>query len=107
MPKQVRVDALGNPGRISHAPDNLAHALAGQHVGRRAGSLLSAGKQRSGAAGADVQLKQLGQVAPDRHLPPLVALAVADSNHAFGEADVLDPELHQLGRAGTGLQQSL
>ena len=31
----------------------------------------------------------------------------ADSNHAFGEADVLDPELHQLGRAGTGLQQSL
>ena len=76
-------------------------------MGRRPRPLLPAGKQRPGAAGADVQLKQLGQVAPDRHLPPLVALAVSDGEHTPGKADVLDPELHQLGRAGAGFQQGL
>jgi len=56
---------------------------------------------------ADVQAEQLGQVAPDRHLAALATLAVLDRDHALGEADVLDPELHQLGRAGAGLEQGL
>ena len=40
-----------------------------------------------------MQLEQLGQVAPDRHLAALAALAVLDRDHALGQADVLDPEL--------------
>jgi acetyl esterase/lipase len=54
-----------------------------------------------------MQLEQLGQVTPDRHFPLLVAFTVADGDHAPGEADVPDPELHQLGRAGAGFQQDL
>ena len=54
-----------------------------------------------------MQPQQLGQISPDRHLPALAALAVADRDHALGEADILDPKLHQLGGAGAGLQQGL
>jgi len=107
VPEQVGVDALGDPGGTGHAADDLADALAGQHMRRRAGSLLAAGEQRPCSPRADMQLEQLGQVAPDRHLAALVALAVLDGDHALSQADVLDPELHQLGRAGAGLQQGL
>jgi hypothetical protein len=54
-----------------------------------------------------VQPQQLRQIAPDRHLPALATLALADGDHALGEADVLDPELHQFGRSGAGFQQGL
>ena len=107
VPQQVRVDALGDPGRLGHSADDLADALAGQGVRHGAGTCLPAGEQRPGPAGADVQAEQLRQVAPDRHLAALAALALLDRDHALGEADVLDPELHQLGRAGAGLQQGL
>jgi hypothetical protein len=43
----------------------------------------------------------------DRRLPTLSALALADRDHPFHKADVLDPELYQFGRAGAGLQQGL
>ena len=54
-----------------------------------------------------MQPEQLGQFTPDRHFPPLVAFAMADGDHALGQADVLDPELDQLGGAGAGFQQGL
>jgi hypothetical protein len=93
--------------RRKRRPERLAHALASQGVRHSTRTLLPACEQQSGAAGADMQLEQLRQVAPDWHLPLLVALAVADGDHAPGEADVLDPELHQLGRTGAGFQQGL
>src|SRR5437588_8415868 len=68
---------------------------------------LPAGEERARAAGADVQPQQLGELAPDRHLPPLAALAAADDDHPLGEADVLDPELDQLGDPRPGLEQGL
>lgn len=46
-------------------------------------------------------------MAPDRHFPTFAAFAMADRDHALSEAYVLDPDLHQLRRAGAGLQQSL
>ena len=46
-------------------------------------------------------------VTPDRHLPALAALALPDHDDALEEADILDPELHQLGSPGTGLQQGV
>lgn len=54
-----------------------------------------------------MQPEQLRQVAPDWHLPAPAALAALDRDHALGEAHVLDPELHQFGRAGAGFQQGL
>ena len=54
-----------------------------------------------------MQPKQLRQVSPDRHLPALFALALADGDHALDEADILDPKLHQLGGPGAGFQQRL
>jgi hypothetical protein len=44
---------------------------------------------------------------PHRHLSTLVALAVADRDHALGQTDILYPELHQFGGTGAGLQQGL
>jgi len=107
MPQQVRVDALGDPGSFGHVPDDLADMLARQGVWRRPRPLLAAGEQRPGSPRADVQPEQLRQVAPDWHFAAFATLAVADRDHAFGQAHVLDPELHQLGRAGTRLQQGL
>ena len=69
--------------------------------------MLAAGEQGPGPAGANVQLKQLCQVAPDWDLPALTALAVLDRDHALGQADVFDPKLDQLGRAGAGFQKGL
>src|SRR4051812_26426235 len=34
--------------------------------------------------------EQLRQLTPDRHLPPLIAFAMADGDHALRQADVLD-----------------
>jgi hypothetical protein len=42
VPQQVRIDTLGDPGHAGHTTDNLANALAGQHVRRRTGALLAA-----------------------------------------------------------------
>ena len=105
MAEQIRVDALADPG--GDGANDLADALARQHMRCRPGAGLTAGEQRSGPPRADVQPQQLRQIAPDRHLPTLSTLALADRDHALGEADVLDPELNQRGRAGTGLQQGL
>ena len=44
------------------------------------------------------------RIGTSRRLPPL---PLADRDHALGEADVLDPELDQLGGPGAGLQQGL
>src|SRR5215208_6656050 len=72
-----------------------------------AGAPLTTGEQRPGSPGADMEPEQLGQFAPDRHFPPFVAFAVTDGDDALGQADVLDPELYQLGGAGAGFQQGL
>jgi hypothetical protein len=72
---------------------DLADALAGQGVRHRAGTLLTAGEQRSGPAGADVQPEQLGQLAADRYFAPFAALALANDHDALGKADILDPQL--------------
>ena len=42
MAQQVRVNSVGDSGRAGDATDDLANALAGQHVRRRAGALLAA-----------------------------------------------------------------
>jgi hypothetical protein len=105
--QQMRIDAFGDPRAASHIPDDLADALAGQHIRRWPRALLTAGKQRSRPPRADVQPQQLGQLAPHRHLSTLAALAVADRDHALGETDILYPELHQFGGTSAGLQQGL
>jgi hypothetical protein len=107
VPQQMGIDALGYPGRMRHLADDLADALAGQGVRHRAGTLLAAGEQRSGPTGADVQPEQLGQLAADRHLAPLAALALANDHDALGKADVLDPQLDQLGDPHAGFEQGL
>ncbi len=81
------IDALGDPGCTRHLADDLADALAGQGVRHRGGTLLAAGEQPSGPAGADVQPEQLGQLAADRHLAPFAALALANDHDALGKAD--------------------
>ncbi len=105
--EQMRIDAFGDPRGASHIPDDLADALAGQHMRRWPRALLAAGEQRPGAAGADVQPQQLRQFPPHRHLSAFATLAVTDRDHALDEADILDPELHQFGGTGAGLQQGL
>ena len=94
-------------GRTRHFAHDLADALAGQGVRHRAEALLAAGEQRSGPAGADVQPEQLGQLAADRHLAPLAALALANDHDALGKADILDPQLDQLGSPQAGFEQGL
>ena len=105
--QQVRVDALADSGPHRDGANDLADALASQHMRHRAGASLAAGEQRPGSPGADMEPEQLGQFTSDRHFAPLVAFAVADGDHALGQADVLDPELYQLGGAGAGFQQGL
>jgi hypothetical protein len=107
VPKQVRVNALADPGGAGDGANDLADALAGQHMWRWPGPLLAAGEQRPRTPGADVQPKQLREIAPDRHLSAFATLALADCDHALGEADIFDLELHQLGNPGAGLQQGL
>ena len=89
--QQMRVDALADPGGDGDGADDLADPLARQHVWRWPRTFLTAGEQRSRPPRANVQPKQLRQVTPDRHLPALSALALADRDHALGEADILDP----------------
>ena len=86
----MRIDALADAGSAGHGADELADALACEHVRHRAGAFLAAGEQRSCPAGADMQPEQLGQFPPDRHFPALAAFAGADRDHALGEAHVLD-----------------
>lgn len=106
VPQQMRIDAFGVPGG-GHPADDLAHTLPVQRIQCRPGPVLPAGEKRPSSAGTDVQPEQLRQVTPDRHLAALATPALADRDHALGEADVLDPELDQLGRAGAGFQQGL
>ena len=73
----------------------------------RARALLPAREQRTRPAAADVQPQELGELAADRHLAPPAALAAADDDHPLSEADVLDPQLDQLGDPGPGLEQGL
>src|SRR4051794_40541458 len=54
-----------------------------------------------------MQLQQLRQATPDRHLSALSALALTDGDHALDEADILDTKLHKLGGSGAGFQQCL
>lgn len=105
--QQMWVDALGDAGCNGDSADDLSYALARQHVWRWPRTFLAAGEQRPSPPRANMQSKQLRQVAPDRNFPVFTSLAPADRDHAFGEADILDPELDQLGGAGTGLQQGL
>ena len=107
VPQQVRVDALRDRGRPRHLAHDLPDPLPGQHVRRGPCALLPAGEERARAAGTDVQPQQLGELAADRHLPPLAALAAADDDHPLGQAHLLDPELDQLGDPGAGLEQGL
>src|SRR3954465_2028191 len=103
----MRVDAFADPGGVRHLPNDLADTLAGQAARARARSPLTAGEQRPRPPRTDMQPQQLRQIAPDRHLPAPVALAVADPHHTLSKADILDSELHQFGGASTGLQQGL
>jgi hypothetical protein len=87
--------------------DDLADPLARQHVWCWLGTFLTAGEQRPCPPRADMQPKQLRQVAPDRHLPALSALALTDGDQALGQADILDAKLHQFRGPGACLQQRL
>jgi hypothetical protein len=107
MAQQMRVDTLADAGGNGDRANDLANALTRQHVRRRPSALLTAGEQRPGASRADMQAEQLRQLAADRHFPALATVALANRDHALGEADILDPELHQLGTPGAGLQQGL
>src|SRR4051812_4478663 len=78
--QQVRVDALADSGPHRNGANDLADALARQHMRHRAGASLTAGEQRPGSPGADMEPEQLGQLAPDRHFPPFVTFAVADGD---------------------------
>ena len=80
--QEVRVDPLGNPCGPCHLADDLADPLPAQDMRHRPRALLSASEQRAYAAAADVQLEELGELAADRHLAPLAALAAADDDHA-------------------------
>src|SRR4051794_6229454 len=92
------------PGDLAH---QLADPLARVDVWSGSHPLLPAREQRAGPAPADVQDEQPGEFRADRHLPPLAALALLDDDHAFGEADVLDPQRHELRHPGAGFQQGL
>ena len=107
MAQQVRVDAFTDPSGAGNGSHDLTDALAGQHMRRWSRTLLTAREQRPGPPRADVQPQQLRQVTPDRHLPALATLALADGDHTLDETDILDPELHQFGGPGAGLQQGL
>src|ERR1700751_2039933 len=58
VPKQVRVNALADPGGAGDGANDLADALAGQHMWRWPGPLLAAGERRPRTPGAGVQPKQ-------------------------------------------------
>src|SRR5208282_2326336 len=102
-----RVDAFADPGSDGDGANDLADTLTGQHMRRRARALLAAGEQRPRPSCADVQPQQLRQVPPDRHLPALSPLALADGDPPLDDADILDPKLYQFGGSGAGLQQRL
>ena len=105
--QQMWVDTFANPGSNGDGADDLADPLACQHVWCWPGTFLTAGEQWPCPPRADMQPQQLRQVAPDRHLSALSALALADGDHALDEADVLDAKLHKLGGSGAGFQQCL
>lgn len=105
--QQMRVDAFADPGGAGDGANDLADTLARQDVRCRPRSLLTAGEQRPSPPRADMQPRQLRQVTPDRHFPALSTLALADHDDALDEAEILDPELHQLGSPGAGRQQGL
>src|SRR3954471_14967170 len=107
MAQQMRVDALRHARRTRHFAHDLADPLAGVDIRRGPGSSLAAGEQRTGAADANMQLEQLGELAPDRHLPALASLAPANDDDSLGEADVLGPDLDKLRHARASLQQGL
>jgi len=89
--QQMRVDSFADPGADGDGANDLADSLAPQHVWCWSRAFLTTGEQRPRLSRANVQPQQLRQVTPDRHLLALSALTLADSNHALGEADVLDP----------------
>jgi hypothetical protein len=81
--QQMRIDALADPGGDGDGANDLADTLARQHVWCRTRTFLAADEQRPGPPRANVQPKQLRQVAPDRYLPALSALALTDGDHAL------------------------
>jgi len=105
--QQMRIDTLADPGGNGGGSDDLTHPLARQHMGCRTRTFLAADEQGPGPPRANVQPKQLRQVAPDRHLSALSALALTDGDHALGQADILDAKLDKLRGPGPGLQQRL
>src|SRR4051812_42423014 len=107
MAQQMRVDALRHARRASHFAHDLADPLAGVDIRRGPGSSLATGEQRTGAADTNMQLEQLGELAPDRHFPALASLAPPDDDDTLGEADVLGPDLDKLRHARASLQQGL
>jgi hypothetical protein len=54
-----------------------------------------------------VQAEKSGELGADRHFPPFAALAVLDDHHPFNEADILDPERHELRDPSARLQKRL
>lgn len=77
--QQMWVDALADAGCYGDGADDLPHALARQHVRRWPRTLLAAGEQRPSPPRANVQSKQLRQVASDRDFPVFAALTPAGS----------------------------
>ena len=98
---------LAMPAACGDLAHHLADALPGVDPRPGSSALLPAGEQRAGAALADVQGQEPGELGPDRHLAPLAALAVLDGDHPLGKADVLDPEGGELRDPGSGLEQGL
>jgi hypothetical protein len=107
VPQQMRIDPLGDCGATGDIADDLANTLAGQHVRRWTMALLPAGEQGPNSARADMQPEQLRQFPSDWHFASFPTLAPVDGDHPLRQADILDPQVDQLGGSGAGLQQSL
>jgi hypothetical protein len=54
-----------------------------------------------------MQAEKPGEFGADRHFASFAALAVLDDHHAFDEADILDPERHELRDPSARLQKRL
>ena len=67
--QEMRINALRHVDGAGDLTYDLPNPLTGVDMRRRPGALLPALEQRPSAAGADMQLEQLREFAPDRDFP--------------------------------------